>query len=116
MLQQNGYHVDFQLDRDGQIIYLLLIHPKSLAAYRKHAPDLLMSDRTYRTNQYGQPLLNIIGSTGSNHTLNLGVALLTGEAASDFTPVILSLRDLLHDCLPSVILTNRQLAMTNVLD
>lgn len=88
MLESLDYHLDYKTDRYGQVIHLLLVHPQSLEVFKRHAPDVLMMDCTYRTNKHNQLLLNIIGSTGSNQTLNLGVAIMTGEAAINFDPVI----------------------------
>lgn len=110
------YHADYQVDESGQLKHLLMIHPDSLRLFRDYAPDILMLDCTYRTNMYKQPLLNIIGAIGSNSTINLGVAILTGETASDFHPVIQALSQFLGETQPKLIITDRQLALTNVLD
>lgn len=78
----------------GQIQYLLMIHPTSLALYKEH-PDVLVLDCTYKTNRYNQPLCNIAGTTGANKTVTLGIALMISENEDAYSTLLRDLRDIL---------------------
>jgi hypothetical protein len=74
---------------------LFLAHPKSVQLY-KTSPDVLMVDATFKTNCYNQPLLNFIGVTGSNQTIQLALCLLDSTVENDFVWALQQMKALLR--------------------
>ena len=45
-------------------------------------------DCTYKTNRFHMPLLDILGSTGLNHTFFTAFVFLSGETEEDYTAAL----------------------------
>ena len=56
-MDELNFGYDKRHDEDGHVNYLLMIDPRSLEVF-KTSSDVLMFDGTYRTNDYGMPLMN----------------------------------------------------------
>ena len=94
---------------------MLFAHPKSLA-YLAVYPDLLLLDCTYKTNRYGMPLLDIIGVNARERSFCVAFAFLSSETEEDYCWVLERLRSIYETGkirLPSVTLTDRDLALRN---
>lgn len=100
----------------GALEYLLCFYPTAIKQIQAH-PDMLGFDCTYSTNIYNLPLLNIVGATAQNSTIQVGLAILSGEREEDFRRVFTDLRSFLsqHSINPRVFTSDRCLACLNSL-
>ncbi|KAH1215724.1 hypothetical protein GmHk_13G036802 [Glycine max] len=70
---------------------------------------MFLIDNTYKTNRYKLSLLDFVGVTPTSMTFSVGFAYLEGERALEqFRGLFLR-----RDCLPIVIVTDRDLALMN---
>ncbi|XP_021801876.1 protein FAR1-RELATED SEQUENCE 5-like [Prunus avium] len=75
---------------------------------------VLIMDCTYKTNRYCFPLLQIVGVTSTNMTFSVAYVYMNAEKEDNYTWALTALRSLLDDnCLPRVIVTDRELALMN---
>lgn len=113
-LDTEGFWSRIRFDSETkQVTAVLFAHPKSLA-YLQAYPDLILLDCTYKTNKYGMPLLDIIGVDACNRSFCIAFAFLSGEKEADYRWVLERLRSVFENSqtrLPSVILTDRDLAL-----
>ena len=115
-LDKEGFWSRIQFAPDGHVTAVLFAHPDSLA-YLQAYPELLLLDCTYKTNKYGMPLLDMIGVDAAQRSFCIAFAFLSGETEEDYTWALERLKSLYEQCnasLPSVILTDRCLAVINV--
>lgn len=95
-----------------------MLHPQSLKNFALN-PDVLMFDSTYKTNIYGSPLLNLVGSSCMNTTIQVRLALLNGQREADFAKCLAHLIKAFQDhevALPRVVVTDRDKATINAID
>ena len=114
-LDKEGFWSRIQFAPDGRVIAVLFAHPDSLA-YLQAYPELLLLDCTYKTNKYSMPLLDMIGVDVAQRSFCIAFAFLSGEAEEDYLWALERLKALYEQCnttLPSVILTDRCLAVMN---
>jgi len=114
-LDAEGFWNRMQLDDDNRVTAVLFAHPESLA-YLKLYPEVLILDCTHKTNKYKMPLLDIVGVDACQRSFCIAFAFLSGEDESDFRWALDRLRSMYLLCnaaLPSVILTDRDLASMN---
>jgi len=114
-LDKEGFWSRIQFAPDGRVTAVLFAHPDSLA-YLQAYPELLLLDCTYKTNKYGMPLLDMIGVDATQRSFCIAFAFLSGETEEDYTWALERLKSLYEQCnatLPSVILTDRCLAVMN---
>ena len=72
-------------------------------------------DCTYKTNRYCLPLLEIVGVTSTNLTFSVAFVYLEAEHVDNYTWAMEKLQSLMFaDRLPNVIVTDRELALINV--
>ena len=77
-------------------------------------PHVLIMDCTYKTNRYRFPLLQIVGVTSTNMTFFVAYVYMNAEKEDNYTWALTALSSLLDDnCLPSVIVTDRELSLMN---
>ncbi|KAL8483585.1 hypothetical protein ACS0TY_026318 [Phlomoides rotata] len=80
-------------------------------------PFFLFMDCTYKINIYKLPLFEIVGVTSTGMTFAVAFAYLESEQEDNYMWACNILKDLMHgDCLPTVILTDRELALVNVVE
>ncbi|XP_028118210.1 uncharacterized protein LOC114315790 [Camellia sinensis] len=73
-------------------------------------------DGTYKTNRYQLPLFEIVGVTSTYMTFSVAITYLQTERVDNYAWVLQTLRDLMDNgVLPEVIVTDRELALTNPL-
>ncbi|EED17401.1 Mutator-like element transposase, putative [Talaromyces stipitatus ATCC 10500] len=114
-LDKEGFWSRIQFTPDGHVTAVLFAHPDSLT-YLQAYPELLLLDCTYKTNKYGMPLLDMIGVDAAQRSFCIAFAFLSGETEEDYTWALERLKSLYEQCnatLPSVILTDRCLAVIN---
>ena len=72
-------------------------------------------DSTYKTNRYRLPLLDFVGVTPTAMAFSAGFAYLEGERFNNIVWALEQFRGLFlrNDCLPVVIVTDRDLALMN---
>ncbi len=71
----------------------MFLHPKQLENLTRH-PEITYFDCTYSTNKYKLPLLDICGVTAQNTTIQLGIALMSGEKKEDYIEVFQDLKSI----------------------
>ncbi|KAH1264608.1 Protein FAR1-RELATED SEQUENCE 5 [Glycine max] len=77
---------------------------------------VFLIDSTYKTNRYRLPLLDIVGVTPTEMTFSAGFAYLEGERVNNLVWALKRFQGLFlrNDRLPVVIVTDRDLALMNV--
>lgn len=93
------------------VIDLFWTHPTSMDLL--HAfPDVLLTECTYKTNRYRMPLLEIVGVTSTDKTFSIYIAYLQYEREESYAWALGILLHVIGDgALPSVIVTNREIAL-----
>jgi hypothetical protein len=89
---------------------MFIAHPKSIQLFKRFN-DVLILDCTYKTNRYNKPVLNIVGVTGSNKTIQVALCLVDGESEDEFIWALQQLKALLAEYEvpePKLFLTDRQ--------
>ncbi|GAU37422.1 hypothetical protein TSUD_395410 [Trifolium subterraneum] len=81
-------------------------------------PTVLTMDCTYKTNKYRLPLLEIVGTTSTNLTFNVGFAYMESEKTDNYRWALEKLKGLFtkQDILPQVIVTDRELVLMNAIE
>jgi hypothetical protein len=83
VLQETNWTWDVKVNQSGKIQNLFFAHPGSIhLAQINHHVALL--DATYKTNQYGIPLLHIIGQAASNQSFSVAFCFLTYEDEANY--------------------------------
>jgi hypothetical protein len=116
-LNSEGFWSRICLDDNSVVTAVIFAHPRSLL-YLKSYPEVLIMDCTYKTNKYKMPLLDIVGIDACQRSFCVAFAFLSGEEEADFNWALTQLRSLFEEHsigLPSVILTDRQLALMNAI-
>ncbi|XP_028087695.1 protein FAR-RED ELONGATED HYPOCOTYL 3-like [Camellia sinensis] len=111
-------HIEHHQCEEGSMTAkdLFWAHLVSLDLFRTF-PRLLIMDCTYKTNRYWLPLLEIVGVTSTHMTFSVAIAYLQTERVDNYAWALQILRDLLDDnVLLEVIVTDRELALMNVID
>ena len=73
---------DDKKDEEGHVTHVFVGYLHAVAIYRRNY-DVILIDATYKTNRFGMPLVNIIGTTGLNSTIHLAQAFVQRERKSD---------------------------------
>jgi len=91
-------------------------HPDSLKLLNAFSNVLLM-DRTYNTNKYRLPLLEIVGVTSRGLTFLATFVLMSSERENNFILALQRLRGLYlrRDVYPKVVVSDRDLTLMNVI-
>ncbi|KAJ4716771.1 FAR1-related sequence [Melia azedarach] len=92
---------------------LFWAHPFAVGLLRSF-PRVLIMDCTYKTNMYPFSLLEIIGVTSTELTFSIAFAYLESEREDNYIWALERLRSMMaDDALPSVIVTDKDLALMN---
>ncbi|KAG5562042.1 hypothetical protein RHGRI_004924 [Rhododendron griersonianum] len=90
--------------------------PPSAGEMLRAFPRVLMMDCTYKTNKYRFPLLQIVGVTSTEMTFCAAFAFMECEKTENYTWVLEKLKGMMDpNALPSVIVTDRELALMNAI-
>lgn len=114
-LEKEGFWSRVEYGPDRHVTAVLFAHPDSLLYLRAY-PEVLLLDCTYKTNKYRMPLLDMIGVDATGRSFCIAFAFLSGETEKDYIWALERLKILYEQCggvLPSVILTDRCLAVIN---
>jgi len=78
---------------------------------------VFLIDSTYKTNRYKLLLLDFVGVTPTRMTFSVGFAYLEGECVNNLVRALEQFRGLFlrNNCLPIVIVIDRDLALMNAL-
>ncbi|XP_028052909.1 protein FAR1-RELATED SEQUENCE 5-like [Camellia sinensis] len=94
---------------------LFFAHPTSLKLLRAF-PKVLPMDCIYKTNRYRLPILEIVGVTSTDMTFSVAFAYPQYEKEDNYTWALGLLRSVMDEnTLPSVIVTDRELALMNAI-
>ncbi|XP_021770208.1 protein FAR1-RELATED SEQUENCE 5-like isoform X3 [Chenopodium quinoa] len=114
-LGKGGFTYDVECDNEGHVTHLLFSHPSSIELARIYSYTFVM-DCTYKINKYKMPLLDIVGVTSFNTSFFCGFAFLFKEEESDYVWALQKFGKILgYDKQPSVIVTDRELALMNAI-
>lgn len=119
LLSKLSEHKYFEWHRcsggDDIVTDLFWSHPGCVDLLRAF-PHVLIMDCTYKTNRYRLPLFEIVGVTSTNMTFSVAFAYISYEKEDNYIWALTRLRSLLSDdCLPGVIVTDRDLALMNAI-
>ncbi|XP_021828352.1 protein FAR1-RELATED SEQUENCE 5-like, partial [Prunus avium] len=94
---------------------LFWAHPDSVNLL--HAfPHVLVMDCTYKTNRFRYPLLQIVGVTSTKLTFSAAFAYISSEKEDNYMWALNRLKSIMNtNCLPSVIVTDREMALMNAI-
>ncbi|XP_021808240.1 PKS-NRPS hybrid synthetase CHGG_01239-like [Prunus avium] len=94
---------------------LFYAHSTSIKLLRAF-PHILIMNCTYKTNRFRYPLLEIVGMTSTHLTFSIAFVNLSVEKEDNYRWALARLRSVMDDnSIPSVIVTNRELAIMNAL-
>jgi hypothetical protein len=116
-LEEKKYWFKYETDDNQILSSIVFINPRCLEQFLRSA-NVLLIDCTYKTNRYRMPLLNLVGSSGNNRTLHLGVALIARQDESMFRWVFNHLKCLLDEKQVKIplFITDRDLAAINAIE
>nr|KAJ0208671.1 hypothetical protein LSAT_V11C400191360 [Lactuca sativa] len=114
ILNEKHFVTDFSVNSiSNELENLFFIHPRSLNIW-KAFPHVLIIDATYKTNKYGMPFVQIVGTTSTNKTFSIAFAFIVNEKEENYNWVLTCLKSTLEKCMhPRVIVTDRELALMN---
>ncbi|KAK9668986.1 hypothetical protein RND81_13G100900 [Saponaria officinalis] len=99
----------------SQLTHIFMAHPEAIRMYRSYK-FVVGIDSTYNTNVYKFPLVEMIGMTPTNHNFTIAYAIMEGENKEYYVWMLEKLRSLLLDgVFPTVIVTDRELGLMNVI-
>jgi hypothetical protein len=116
-LRESRYTFSYKQNSEAEITHVFFAHFKSLTLLQEY-PHILLLDCTYKVNRFKLPLLNIIGSTNINTTFFVAFCFMLQEKEEDYMWAMTQLRNILIQPgfqLPSVIVTDRELAAMNAI-
>ncbi|CAJ2677407.1 unnamed protein product, partial [Trifolium pratense] len=118
-LDDNKYFFKYRTIVEDGVEHLqdiFFAHPRSVTLLNFFHTVLTM-DSTYKTSKYKMPLFEIVGFTSTEKTFNVAFAWLSNEKEDNFIWALQQLHCLLRReaNLPRVILTDRDLALMNVI-
>jgi hypothetical protein len=110
-LFKGGFIYNVQYDSDGHLTHLFFAHLTSMVLMRSYSSVFVM-DCTYKTNRYKMPLLDIVGVSSFNTSFYSCFIFLGKEEVGDYVWALKMFSNMLHvDCQPSVIVSDRELAL-----
>jgi len=93
---------------------LFFAHPMCCKFFSTWGGPLFV-DATYKTNRYGMPLVEVVGSTPMNKSYTLAYCFLSAECQSDYEWFLDCLRSALGESKLDVITTDRERALMNAI-
>jgi len=111
--QGDWIHFETFNEYTASLTKLLFFHPKSLELWHKNC-DIVLIDSTYKTNRFGLPLVNIVGSTANNKSFFIGACFMTAENIANFTWLLSRLKQVYTQSdhpLPRIFITDADNAL-----
>jgi hypothetical protein len=102
------------LDIENRVTHLFFASRQSLELYNLY-PDVPLLARTYKTNKYGLPLLNIVGITSVKTSFLVCCSFIPSESEANFGWVLQTLTSYITN-LPSVVVTDCDSTLMNTLN
>lgn len=112
-LEEGKFVWRIQTNPAGHVTHLVFVSRYGLDLFAAYL-EVLLLDCTYQTNRFQMPLLDMVGLIGLNTTFYVAFAFVKSEQEEDFTWVLKQLQELLR-ALPSVVMTDRELALMNAI-
>ncbi|KAI5427030.1 hypothetical protein KIW84_032451 [Lathyrus oleraceus] len=105
-------------DRDPENVTRIMQVYKHKSVIQKKIRGPIITDSTYMTNKYRQPLFEIVGMTSTELTFAVAFAYMESEQTENFCWVLEKLEELFvkKDLCPQVILTDRDLALMKAIE
>ncbi|XP_058217526.1 putative protein FAR1-RELATED SEQUENCE 10 [Rhododendron vialii] len=111
------HYVHWAHENETENVTELFWSPPSAGEMLRAFPHVLMMDCTYKTNKYKFPLLQIVGVTSTEMTFCAAFAFMECEKTENYTWVLENLKGMMDpNALPSVIVTDRELALMNAIE
>jgi hypothetical protein len=114
-LKEEGFRPKINQDSRGHLTSLFFLYPKARKLWKRN-PDVLFLDSTYKTNQFGMPLLNIRGVTDNDMTIQIAICFLYQETEPAYNWALDQLRHVLNKGgieEPRTIISDREKALIN---
>ncbi|XP_058198378.1 PKS-NRPS hybrid synthetase cheA-like [Rhododendron vialii] len=110
------HYVHWTRGNKTQNVMELFWSPPSAGEMLRAFLHVLMMDCTYKTNKYKFPLLQIVGVTSTEMTFCAAFAFMECEKTENYIWVLEKLKGMMDpNALPSVIVTDRELALMNAI-
>ncbi|KAK9734310.1 hypothetical protein RND81_04G130600 [Saponaria officinalis] len=114
--EQGGFIFNYRKDECGHLTHVFFAHKKSVALAKTYITTFVV-DCTYKTNKYGMPLLDIIGVSSFNKSFYADFAFMRHEKTEDYIWALEMFANVLgHDSYPSVIVSDRELALIRAIE
>lgn len=110
--EKEGFIYDILHNPAGNITHLFIAHPLSIKLAKVFS-NVFVMDCTYKTNKYNMPLLDIIGVSCFNTSFYAGFVFLEREDEDSYTWALSVFKKTLENREPSVIMSDRELALMN---
>ncbi|SMR62545.1 unnamed protein product [Zymoseptoria tritici ST99CH_1E4] len=117
ILRAKGFWCDHDT-KDGRLDWLFFAHPDMIKQHG-HAPEVVLADCTYKTIEYGLPLLQFSSMNGFNQSKPLAMMLMPGEEQADYEIALRCFERMLKEHNidePRLFLHDRDKALINALD
>lgn len=108
----------YELDDQNHMSTLFCIHRSGVKMLQTN-PWVISMDCTYKTNQYGLPLLNIVGFSSTGSTFHLGFAFMRDEKEGTYEVMLSCLAETYKSLgldTPNTILTDKEQALINAIE
>ncbi|KAL9409227.1 hypothetical protein AB3S75_047588 [Citrus x aurantiifolia] len=115
-LTEHNYIEWYRSDADTDSVKdLFWAHPFAIDLLRAF-PHVLIMDCTYKTNRYAFPLLEVVGVTSTEMTFSVCFAYIEREREDNYSWALDKLKGFMdNNMLPSVIVTDREVALMNAI-
>ncbi|XP_021773618.1 uncharacterized protein LOC110737590 [Chenopodium quinoa] len=111
LARQSQYIYWVMADDLGVLQHAFMVHPITVNIQRTY-PHVIGMDSTYKTNQYGMPLFEIVGVTLTNQNFLVGYVFMRNECTASYRWVLQRLREMIgYDKEASVSLSDRELGL-----
>ncbi|KAF7140654.1 hypothetical protein RHSIM_Rhsim06G0076500 [Rhododendron simsii] len=113
---QGDFTFDIKRDGNGHLTHLFFAHPSSIALTKSYSYVFVM-DYSYKTNKYKMSLLDIVGVSSFNGSFYSCFAFMQKEEEGGYAWALERFKAILGpDQQPSVILSDRELALMNAIE
>lgn len=115
-LDKNGLSYSIARNSEQKVTHLFFAFPDSVKLARRYN-TVVIFDSTYKTNKFKMPLFQMVGVTSLSTTFHVAFAFIEDETQSSFDWCLAHLKQLYDAGMcPSVIVTDRDLALLNSVD
>ena len=116
LLVNDNYVYSYRKHEDTKVVKDLFWAHADALKFVNTFPIVFLIDSTYKTNRYRLPLLEIVGVTSTNLTFSIACAYLENERTNNFKWALERFKELFEEETPVAIVTNRDIALLNVVN